>query len=50
MSGPKWLADKALASLRNVPRLDLTNVMHIGAKPVSTKAKHFCQFRDPCKN
>ena len=34
MSKSKWLADKALAQLRNVPRLDLKNVARVGMKPV----------------
>jgi hypothetical protein len=33
-SGSKWLADKALAQLRNVPRIGLTNIQCVGRKPV----------------
>ena len=42
MSNSKWLADKALAQLRNTPRIDLNNVYHVGTKPVSF-------FEDPLK-
>merc|ERR1712156_458399 len=34
MSGSKWLADKALAQLRNVPRLTVNNIQSVGRKPV----------------
>lgn len=33
-SGSKWLADKALAQLRNVPRIGLVNIQCVGRKPV----------------
>lgn len=33
-SGSKWLADKALAQLRNVPRIGLTNIQCVGRKPI----------------
>ena len=33
-SGSKWLADKALAQLRNVPRIGLVNIQSVGRKPV----------------
>ena len=35
MSNSKWLADKALAQLRNAPRIDLNNIYYVGTKPVS---------------
>ena len=33
-NGSKWLADKALAQLRNMPRLDLVNIQTVGRNPV----------------
>lgn len=35
MSGSKWLADKALAQLRSVPRITLQSLSEVGRKPVS---------------
>ena len=34
MSGSKWLADKALAQLRNVPRVTLNSLNKVGRNPV----------------
>ena len=39
MSGSKWLADKALAQLRNVPRITIPALNEVGRKPVSQKYK-----------
>ena len=35
MSGSKWLADKALAQLRNAPRITIPALNEVGRKPVS---------------
>ena len=39
MSGSKWLADKALAQLRNVPRITIPALNEVGRKPVSQKSQ-----------
>jgi len=39
MSNSKWLADKALAQLRNAPRIDLNNIYYVGTKPRRRKPK-----------
>ena len=39
MSGSKWLADKALAQLRNVPRITIPALNEVGRKPVSQMSK-----------
>jgi len=54
--GSKWLADKALAQLRNVPRLSLVNVQCVGRKPVrrprgKTRGYDYCEnHSEPPKN
>ena len=45
MSNSKWLADKALAQLRNAPRIDLNNIYYVGTKPVSSGAAEQYNFR-----
>ena len=47
MSNSKWLADKALAQLRNTPRIDLNNVYHVGTKPVRFFRRSFRIYRGP---
>jgi len=49
MSGSKWLADKALAQLRNVPRLSLVNIQSVGRKPIR-RPRGKARGYDYCEN